>query len=100
MDHLNQPTTDTTLPNTIAQAFEQWLDLDRQIMALLDADTDTGNQSRRQWAIECHASTLPAVTAGDVWALLRMTSDEVNDTPRSSQDRVVSRAYAEVAAKS
>ena len=30
MDHLNQPATDTTIPTTIAPAFEQWLELEQQ----------------------------------------------------------------------
>ena len=93
MDTHTQPVTTSS---TITQAFEQWLALDDQIMALLNADKETGDLTGRQWIIECHAVTLPAVTAQDVWALLRMTSDFTNDGPRSTQDQVVRRAYAEV----
>jgi hypothetical protein len=99
MDTPTRPATDAdaNTPTTIAQAFEQWLDLDRQIMALLDAGAGAGAVSGRRWVIENHAVTLPTITAQDVWALLRMTSDENNMGPKSTQDQVVSRAYVEVA---
>ena len=99
MNLLNSPVINagTDTPSTIAEAFEQWLNLDQQIMALLDADCSTGDLTRRQWSIENHAVTLPAVTAQDVWRLLRMTTDESNDGPRSTPDQVVGRAYREAA---
>ena len=73
------------------------LDLDRQIVALLDAGEDTGDLTGHQLAIENRAVTVPAATAQDVWTLLRMTGDEGNDTPRSTQDRLVGRAPVEAA---
>ena len=98
MDTLNQPATDTTLPGTIALAFAEWQGLQAEILAALDADTPCQAAYDRSWAVENHAITLPAITAQDVWALIAMTSDENNLGPRSTQDQVVTRAHAEVAA--
>ena len=83
-------------PTTIAQAFEQWLILESAILAALEADLPCADDTARQWSIESLAVTLPAVTAQDVWQLVRMTSDEDNVVPRLTQDRLVSRAYCEV----
>ncbi len=96
MDHLNQ-STDTNLPATIAQAFSEWQALQAEILAALDADTPNEEAHAREWIVENHAVTLPAITAQDVWHLLAMTSDENNHGPRSTQDQVVSRAHAEIA---
>ena len=98
MDHLNQTTTETTMPATIAQAFAEWQALQVEILAALGADAPCQEAYDRSWAVENHAITLPAITAEDVWALVAMTSDENNLGPRSTQDQVVTRAYAEVAA--
>lgn len=99
MENLNQPSTDTTMPTSIAQAFAEWRALQAEILASLDAEALNQEAYDRSWIVERHAITLPAITAQDVWALVAMTSDENNLGPRSTQDQVVSRAHAKVAAK-
>ncbi|MEI6797685.1 MAG: hypothetical protein WCO04_00525 [Pseudomonadota bacterium] len=50
----------------------------------------------RSWHIECHALILPALTAQDEWSLICMTTGSRNQVPRTTQDRLVARAYGEV----
>jgi predicted transcriptional regulator len=96
MDQLNQSVTDTTLPTSIDQAFEQWINLERQILAALDVGADAGVATGRRVAVEHLAVTLPTVSAADVWRLIRMTTDEPTQ-PRTSQDMLFVRSYIEVA---
>ena len=83
---------------TIAALFEEWRDLEREA---LDNATDEDRMNEllaRCYQIEELAATLPAKTALDVWRLIRMTTDEKNETPRTTSDTIVARAYIEAEA--
>jgi hypothetical protein len=91
-----QPTVETG--PTIAALFDEWRELERETL------DDTTNEARmnelleRCYQIEEQAVTLPARTPLDVWRLIRMTTDENNETARVTADTVVRRAYVEAEA--
>lgn len=85
------------LPKSISEAFDLWIECERAAIAADEDQDEMTRQLARGYELEDLALTFPASTAADVWKLLRMTSDQPNEVPRVTQDRLIARAYAECA---
>lgn len=83
------------IPLTIAEAYDLWIECERAALAVADDAEEMSRHLSVGHELEDLALTFPATTAADVWKLLRMTSDQPNEVPRVTQDRLIARAYAE-----
>lgn len=85
---------DSLTPANLADAFGQWLDLQRAANGACDDDAMDA-QLARAAELERLAVTLPTESAADVWRLICMTRDRPTGTLHLPADVLTERAYTE-----